>query len=196
MLFEGNYLAHYGIKGQKWGVRRFQYENGSYTPEGKERYGRNSKKAFKSPEALSNYMKKIKYKEFDTLMSPEEVQKQKRGSCHDQVMFEMSQLRKMGYDPKACFVMEYDKNQGGMTHSFVYYRDNGKVNWIENAWSERAGIKSYNSLKEIKSEIHKAHSSGEYGDISSFPKLVFGEFDDSEHVPGETLQELVDKCLK
>lgn len=32
-------LAHYGIKGQKWGVRRFQYENGSYTPEGKERYG-------------------------------------------------------------------------------------------------------------------------------------------------------------
>lgn len=33
-------LTHYGILGQKWGVRRFQYENGSYTPEGKERYGR------------------------------------------------------------------------------------------------------------------------------------------------------------
>ena len=61
-------MAHYGIKGQKWGVRRFQYENGSYTPDGKERYGRDSKKVFKSPEALSNYMKKIKYKEFDTLM--------------------------------------------------------------------------------------------------------------------------------
>lgn len=39
----GNSLAHYGIKGQKWGIRRFQYENGSYTPEGKERYGRGSK---------------------------------------------------------------------------------------------------------------------------------------------------------
>lgn len=37
-------LMHYGIKGQKWGVRRFQYENGSYTTEGKERYGRGSKK--------------------------------------------------------------------------------------------------------------------------------------------------------
>ena len=35
-------LMHYGIKGQKWGVRRFQYENGSYTTEGKERYGRGS----------------------------------------------------------------------------------------------------------------------------------------------------------
>ena len=33
------YLAHYGIKGQKKGVRRYQYEDGSLTPEGKERYG-------------------------------------------------------------------------------------------------------------------------------------------------------------
>ena len=36
------YLAHYGIKGQRWGVRRFQYENGTYTEEGKKRYGRDS----------------------------------------------------------------------------------------------------------------------------------------------------------
>lgn len=35
-------LSHYGIKGQKWGIRRFQFDNGSYTPEGKERYGRGS----------------------------------------------------------------------------------------------------------------------------------------------------------
>lgn len=30
---------HYGIKGQKWGVRRFQNEDGSLTSEGKKRYG-------------------------------------------------------------------------------------------------------------------------------------------------------------
>ena len=34
-----DYLVHHGIKGQKWGVRRFQNEDGSLTPEGKERYG-------------------------------------------------------------------------------------------------------------------------------------------------------------
>lgn len=34
-----DYLAHYGIKGQKWGVRRFQNEDGSLTPAGKEHYG-------------------------------------------------------------------------------------------------------------------------------------------------------------
>ncbi len=33
------YLAHYGIKNMHWGVRRFQYENGILTPEGRERYG-------------------------------------------------------------------------------------------------------------------------------------------------------------
>lgn len=31
-------LMHYGIKGQKWGLRRFQEENGSYTAAGRERY--------------------------------------------------------------------------------------------------------------------------------------------------------------
>lgn len=34
-----NALEHHGIKGQKWGIRRFQNEDGSYTTEGKERYG-------------------------------------------------------------------------------------------------------------------------------------------------------------
>ena len=35
-------LAHHGIKGQKWGIRRFQNEDGSLTPEGKERYLKNN----------------------------------------------------------------------------------------------------------------------------------------------------------
>lgn len=31
-------LYHYGVKGQKWGVRRYQNEDGSLTPAGKVRY--------------------------------------------------------------------------------------------------------------------------------------------------------------
>ena len=31
-------LYHHGIKGQKWGVRRFQNKDGSLTPAGKRRY--------------------------------------------------------------------------------------------------------------------------------------------------------------
>ena len=33
-----DFLAHYGVKGQKWGVRNWQNEDGSYTTAGAERY--------------------------------------------------------------------------------------------------------------------------------------------------------------
>lgn len=33
------YLQHHGILGQKWGIRRYQNEDGSLTPAGKKRYG-------------------------------------------------------------------------------------------------------------------------------------------------------------
>ena len=36
---DNNYLAHYGISGQKKGLRRYQNEDGSLTPEGREHYG-------------------------------------------------------------------------------------------------------------------------------------------------------------
>lgn len=49
-----DHIAHSGIKGQKWGIRRFQYENGSLTEEGKERYGRTPKKEKKpKPESAT-----------------------------------------------------------------------------------------------------------------------------------------------
>ena len=35
-----NYIYHHGIKGQKWGIRRFQNKNGSLTPAGKKRYSK------------------------------------------------------------------------------------------------------------------------------------------------------------
>lgn len=35
------YLKHAGIKGQRWGVRRFQNEDGTLTEAGRRRYGKN-----------------------------------------------------------------------------------------------------------------------------------------------------------
>lgn len=32
-----SYLIHYGVKNQRWGERRYQYEDGTYTELGKER---------------------------------------------------------------------------------------------------------------------------------------------------------------
>lgn len=38
MTWEQNYLAHHGIKGQQWGIRRYQNEDGTLTEEGRQRY--------------------------------------------------------------------------------------------------------------------------------------------------------------
>ena len=48
-------LRHHGIKGQKWGVRRFQNADGSLTSAGRKRYGEGS-----SIEDYQNAIKKTK----------------------------------------------------------------------------------------------------------------------------------------
>ena len=46
------YLEHHGIKGQKWGIRRFQNEDGSLTSQGEARYsGKGGHKRFQKDKA-------------------------------------------------------------------------------------------------------------------------------------------------
>lgn len=47
MIRKNNELYHHGIKGQKWGVRRYQNEDGSFTAKGKKRLNKNEKNALK-----------------------------------------------------------------------------------------------------------------------------------------------------
>lgn len=51
-------LYHFGIKGQKWGVRRFQNEDGSLTKEGIKRYGIN-KNGWMTEEGRKQYLDDI-----------------------------------------------------------------------------------------------------------------------------------------
>jgi hypothetical protein len=39
VVYSQDYLVHYGIKGQKWGIRRYQNEDGTLTAAGRKRYG-------------------------------------------------------------------------------------------------------------------------------------------------------------
>lgn len=51
-------LYHHGIQGQRWGFRRFQNEDGSWTPEGRERYGEGGAQ---SKADVQKYKAKVSY---------------------------------------------------------------------------------------------------------------------------------------
>lgn len=70
-------LLHYGIKGQKWGVRRFQNADGSYTSEGKRRAQQQAEedpvKSMKDDElnkAINRLSLEKKYKELTKKPTP------------------------------------------------------------------------------------------------------------------------------
>lgn len=78
-LLSQDELMHYGIKGQKWGRRRFQYEDGSLTPAGKERYdddgpSERKKKEYKIPEKKSVHRMKLEDKYIEKGMSTKEAE--------------------------------------------------------------------------------------------------------------------------
>ena len=50
-----NYLSHFGIKGQKWGIRRYQNKDGTLTEEGKQRRKR------EVPESMTWKSKEARY---------------------------------------------------------------------------------------------------------------------------------------
>ena len=65
-ICNGDVLYHHGIKGQKWGVRRFQNKDGSFTPAGRKRYDddeggsrEKKQKQYKIPENKSLHRLKI-----------------------------------------------------------------------------------------------------------------------------------------
>ena len=58
-------LRHHGIKGQKWGVRRYQNEDGSLTAKGKQRYGSKENFEREYPQESKKKLKKAK-QEVDT----------------------------------------------------------------------------------------------------------------------------------
>ena len=45
-----SYLVHHGIKGQKWGVRRYQNEDGSVTKAGAKRYYLGNRSSVRAPQ--------------------------------------------------------------------------------------------------------------------------------------------------
>lgn len=75
---EQNYLAHWGIKGMKWGVRRFQNKDGSLTPAGRKRYD-----DYEESKARKQTQRKLKKGRFDDMSDEDLVKAINRARLED-----------------------------------------------------------------------------------------------------------------
>lgn len=75
-MITNEYLTHHGIKGQRWGIRRYQNKDGSLTPAGRKKYynpdGSLTKAGYKK------FSKEYNYKEGDSYKNASEKEKRKR----------------------------------------------------------------------------------------------------------------------
>lgn len=75
---ENNSLTHWGVKGQRWGIRRYQNKDGTLTPAGKRRY---DKELAKAKEGIR--IQKNKARTQEKLDKLAELQKQAKGKTDD-----------------------------------------------------------------------------------------------------------------
>lgn len=83
-----NELYHHGIKGQKWGIRRFQNKDGSLTAAGRKRYG--------SEEALNKHIESEMKKDFSTVKTQFDKTKAQMGELRSNPSKRLKQDVKKG----------------------------------------------------------------------------------------------------
>ena len=126
-------LYHFGIKGQKWGRRRWQNEDGSLTPEGIRRYGTRE-----NYERLTN-RKKVKY------MTDEELQKHNERLRAER---EAKELSKPSIIRSAEKIADSLQKKSAEKHAYELKKEENRIRLLE----------SQNSVKRAKEATKMAEA--------------------------------------
>lgn len=131
-----NYLSHHGVKGQKWGDRNYQYEDGSLTPEGRVHYGygKGNKKSLK--ETVKNKFNKAKKS------AKEAIQKHKDSEMSNRISSAMDVLKNGDTDWMGRPISDDDsvkelKNRGkAALERLLYNKDQIEDRKLKRMWQK------------------------------------------------------------
>ena len=144
-------LYHYGIKGQKWGVRRYQKKDGTLTSEGKKRY---------SDESTTKSHKKIKVTHRDVLekkyrdkgMSPEEA----KVAADKRIKVEKTVAVMAGVTVAACAAY-YAKNKWTETYCDQVLKSGTTFHNLDSAANYRPGEHLYVNYRQNDINYFRGH---------------------------------------
>lgn len=162
-----DYLAHHGIKNQKWGQRRFQNYDGSLTSEGRKRYGvgesnlsrREKKQAEKAKakaakvRAKANSKKKVdaqkaaeqKQKRMDYLRDhPEKIYKYRKELTQDDVT---EIMQKVKFDQSLQDIHKAEVQRGMKKIEGIRQNVETGLKWYQ------TGKNTYNTIAEVHNAI-------------------------------------------
>lgn len=125
-------LYHYGIKGQKWGIRRYQNEDGTLTPEGIQRYG-SLKIQLNSELNKARYNQKLAAKKLmdANFLTKARAAKQAAKADNEVKEIETAYNELLTHQKE---VDEHNKREFNAAKKEIY--KNGIGSWIRNASSE------------------------------------------------------------
>lgn len=190
MWYVGGELYHHGIKGQKWGERRYQNPDGTYTEEGKRRYFSDKygaaygSKKYKRKMSLDNYNYTKDYKQQmrdrrKNKESKEDVAKRLREKYGDIEYETFEKNRKSRAEGAAILgIIAAALTVSSVVSGVKAYRDVKKMNDYINSTYFGGGNRNMgnNTNQDYDSELGKSLGKGMYAPRNSKPKMSMEDF--------------------